>query len=55
MVFADSIPVRALFEELHQALSRGVLQILAETYLGTEFDVATMKRYAVPRNFSECG
>jgi hypothetical protein len=29
-------------EELHQALSRGVLQILAETYLGTKFDDATI-------------
>ena len=29
-------------DELHQALSRGVLQILAETYLGTEFDDATI-------------
>jgi hypothetical protein len=29
-------------EELHQALSRGVLQILAETYLGSEFDDATI-------------
>ena len=29
-------------DELHQSLSRGVLQILAETYLGSEFDVATI-------------
>lgn len=28
--------------ELHQALSRGVLQILAETYLGSEFDDAAV-------------
>ena len=31
-----------VLDELHQALSRGVLQILAETYLGKEFDVATI-------------
>jgi len=29
-------------DELHQALSRGVLQILSETYLGTKFDDATI-------------
>ena len=29
-------------DELHQVLSRGVLQILAETYLGAEFDDATI-------------
>ena len=29
-------------DELHQALSRGVLQILAETYLGTKFDDSTI-------------